>query len=240
MQMTTPADWQGFAEMTGGASGALTGLLFVAVSVNASRIAGHQGLRASAAQTLVLFMAPLVMAAALLAPDQADWALGAELIAVGLITSWILLGIRRVKRSLTDDDRNLIAIFNRRGPNVMVMLLFVASGIILGVRGSPTASTCCCRGLARSPGERRAKRLVVPAPPKLSLKFRYQEPHVRAGLGSDGGSRKAGGPLRSSALSGGDRRRVPGGERRQIPFLLHLLSLSTQRCRCEYLAADVL
>lgn len=129
--MTAPADWQGFAEMTGGASGALTGLLFVAVSLNAGRIAGHQGLRASAAQTLVLFIAPLVMSAALLAPDQADWALGAELIAVGLITSWILLGVRRVKHTLTDDDKQLIAIFNRRGPNVMVMLLFVASGITL-------------------------------------------------------------------------------------------------------------
>ena len=129
--MTAPAHWQDFAEMIGGASAALTGLLFVAVSLNASRIAGHHGLRASAVQTLVLFVAPLVMAAALLAPDQADWALGAELIAIGLITSWILLGIRRVKLSLTDDDRNLIAIFNRRGPNVMVMLLFVASGIIL-------------------------------------------------------------------------------------------------------------
>ena len=129
--MTAPADWQAFAEMTGGASAALTGLLFVAVSLNAGRIAGHQGLRASAVQTLVLFMAPLAMAAALLAPGQADWVLGTELIAVGLITSWILLGIRRVKRGLTDDDRNLIAIFNRRGPNVMVMLLFVASGITL-------------------------------------------------------------------------------------------------------------
>jgi hypothetical protein len=129
--MIAPADWQDFAEMTGGASAALTGLLFVAVSLNASRIAGHQGLRASAVQTLVLFMAPLVMAAVLLAPGQADWVLGAELSAIGLITSWILLGIRRVKRSLTDDENNLIAIFNRRGPNVMVMLLFVASGITL-------------------------------------------------------------------------------------------------------------
>ena len=117
--------------MTGGASGALTGLLFVAVSLNASRIAGHQGLRASAAQTLVLFLTPLVMAAALLTPDQADWALGAELIAIGLTTSWILLSMRRVKRTLTDDDQRLIEIFNRRGPNVMVMLLFVASGIVL-------------------------------------------------------------------------------------------------------------
>jgi modulator of FtsH protease len=97
----TPADWEGFAEMTGGASGALTGLLFVAVSLNASRIAGHQGLRASAAQTLTLFITPLVMSAALLTPDQ-----------------------------------QLVAIFNRRGPNVMVMLLFAASGITLAC-GAP-------------------------------------------------------------------------------------------------------
>ena len=129
--MNAPADWQGFAEMTGAASGALTGLLFVAVSLNATRIAGHRGLRASAAQTLVMFLVPLAMAAALLAPGQADWALGAELIVVGLVTSWILLAIRRVKRSLTDDDKNLIAIFNRRGPNVILMLLFTASGISL-------------------------------------------------------------------------------------------------------------
>lgn len=129
--MTAPADWQGFAEMTGGASGALTGLLFVAVSLNATRIAGHQGLRASAAQTLVLFIAPLVMAAALLTPGQPDWVLGAELTVIGAVTSAILLGIRRVKHGLTDDDRQLIAIFNKRGPNVMVMLLFVASGVTL-------------------------------------------------------------------------------------------------------------
>jgi modulator of FtsH protease len=126
-----PADWEGFAEMTGGASGALTGLLFVAVSLNAGRIAGHQGLRASAVQTLVLFIAPLVMAAVLLAPGQPDWVLGAELIVIGGITSWVLLGIRRVKHNLNDDDKQLIAIFNRRAPNVMVMLLFVASGITL-------------------------------------------------------------------------------------------------------------
>src|ERR1700753_4236771 len=129
--MTAPGDWQGFAEMVGGASGALTGLLFVAVSLNAGRIAGHQGLRASAVQTLVLFIAPLVMAAVLLTPGQPDWALGTELAAIGVITSWILLGIRRVKHGLTDDDRQLIEIFNKRGPNVMVMLLFVASGATL-------------------------------------------------------------------------------------------------------------
>jgi hypothetical protein len=125
------ADWAGFAEMTGGASGALTGLLFVAVSLNADRIGHHRGLRVSAVQTLVLFLAPLVVAAALLTPDQPDWVLGAELIATGLITSWVLLALRRVKQSLSDDDQRIIAIFNRRAVNVTIMLLLTASGIVL-------------------------------------------------------------------------------------------------------------
>jgi modulator of FtsH protease len=129
--MTVPADWQAFAQMIGGASGALTGLLFVAVSLNANRIAGHQGLRASATQTLVLFLTPLAMAAAVLTPGQPDWVVGAELIAIGLTASWVLLAIVRLKHSLADDDQRVIAIFNRRGPNVIVMLLFVAAGATL-------------------------------------------------------------------------------------------------------------
>jgi hypothetical protein len=129
--MMVPSDWQDFGEMTGGASGALTGLLFVAVSLNASRIAGHTGLRASAGQTLLLFMTPLIAAAAVLAPDQPDWVLGAELIALGLVAGWILLGIHRVKRGLADEDLRLISVFNRPAPNLLVMLLLVAGGAIL-------------------------------------------------------------------------------------------------------------
>jgi MFS family permease len=129
--VTVPADWQAFAEVIGSASGALTGLLFVAVSLNASRIERHRGLRASAAQTLALFLTPLIMAAALLAPGQADWVLGTELIAIGLISSWVLLSIGRLKQTLDDDERSLVEIFNRRTPNIIVMLLFVASGAVL-------------------------------------------------------------------------------------------------------------
>ena len=130
--MTTPADWEGFAEVVGAASGALTGLLFVAVSLNATRIAGgHRGLRASAAQTLVLFLQPLAMALILLTPGQSDAALGGELIAAGLLASWSLIGIGRMKHGLTDDDLLLIRIFNRRATNILVMLLFVVGGAVL-------------------------------------------------------------------------------------------------------------
>ena len=129
--MTSPADWHDFAEMTGAASAALTGLLFVAVSLNASRIAKHEGLRASAAQTLVLFIAPLAIAAAVLAPDQPDAVLGGELMALGLGASWVLMATGRVRRGLADDDMRLVAIFDSRPANVIVMMLFVASGIFL-------------------------------------------------------------------------------------------------------------
>jgi modulator of FtsH protease len=126
--MNTPADWQGFAEMTGAASGALTGLLFVAVSLNATRIAGHQGLRASAAQTLVLFLVPLAMAMALLTPGQPDWALGGELIATGLVASLILTSTASKKHGLGEDDRRLISRFNRKSASLFVLVLFVSSG----------------------------------------------------------------------------------------------------------------
>jgi hypothetical protein len=126
--VTVPADWQDFAEMIGGASGALTGLLFVAVSLNASQIGEHEGLRASAAQTLVLFITPLTMAAALLTPRQPSWVAGTELIAIGAVASWILLTL---KRGLADDELRLLSLFDRRATNVLVMLLFVASGVAL-------------------------------------------------------------------------------------------------------------
>jgi hypothetical protein len=127
--MNAPVDWEGFAEVAGAASGALTGLLFVAVSLNASRIAGHKGLRASAAQTLVMFLVPLAMSMALLVPGQARWALGGELIATGVIASFVLLNIASIKHALGDDDRLLISIFNRKTASYSVMLMLGASGI---------------------------------------------------------------------------------------------------------------
>ena len=48
--------WSDFATIAGSASGALTGLLFVAVSINRDRVTAHPALRSQAGQTLVLFL----------------------------------------------------------------------------------------------------------------------------------------------------------------------------------------
>ncbi|MEV5953825.1 hypothetical protein AB0M11_08640 [Streptomyces sp. NPDC051987] len=129
--MAGPVDWESFAVMTGGASGALTGLLFVAVSLNANRIARHPGLRAIAAQTLVLFLAPLVMATMLLVPRQTDPALGTELMTAGLAGGLSLLVIGRRRRAPATADKRLTGLFDRRDTSIVVMLLFMAGGAVL-------------------------------------------------------------------------------------------------------------
>ena len=63
--------WSDFATIAGSASGALTGLLFVAVLLNRERIAANPALRSQAGQTLVLFMFPLIISIVLVVPGHA-------------------------------------------------------------------------------------------------------------------------------------------------------------------------
>jgi len=68
------------AARTARAAGALTGLLFVAVSVKSATLAASRSLSSRAAQTLVLFMTSVLIAVLLVAP-QPPPALGWELLA---------------------------------------------------------------------------------------------------------------------------------------------------------------
>jgi modulator of FtsH protease len=96
------ADWANFAVITGSAAGALTGLLFVAVSLNRDRIVGHPGLRAEAAQTLTLFILALLLATLLVIPGMSARTLGIVLVAVAIF-SGVVLGLQ--SRSKPGDDR---------------------------------------------------------------------------------------------------------------------------------------
>lgn len=86
------ADWKDLFVASAGASAALTGLLFVAVSVNIQDILKNAGLPARALQTLLLLLSAVVVSLVGLIPAQSTTALGAELLAVGLaFGGWVLV-----------------------------------------------------------------------------------------------------------------------------------------------------
>lgn len=95
-----PQEWANFAVITGGAAGALTGLLFVAVSLNSQRISRHAGLRAQAGQTLVLFSLLVVLVflvvgscLQLAGDDGLYWAAASSAMSLigGVASAWLFL-----------------------------------------------------------------------------------------------------------------------------------------------------
>lgn len=88
-----PSEWHDLFVATAGASAALAGLLFVAVSINIERILSGQGLPARALTTLLLLLTVLVVSIAGLVPGQSSDALGVELLCVGLAS---LIAITRL------------------------------------------------------------------------------------------------------------------------------------------------
>ena len=72
--------WSDFSVAVVGSAAALTGLLFVAVSINIEQILAIGPLAGRALSTMILFVVPLVVGILILVPGQSVTALGLELI----------------------------------------------------------------------------------------------------------------------------------------------------------------
>jgi hypothetical protein len=122
----TTATWLTFGETLAAVAGALTGLLFVAVSVNSDVLAASRRLRSRAAQTLVLFMTSVLIAVLLVAP-QPPAALGSELLALAVVSGTTLLILDR--RAGHSTDRGVASYIERFSPNTITAVLVGVAGL---------------------------------------------------------------------------------------------------------------
>src|SRR5580658_2028423 len=86
--MTSIAAWGDFFTACAGASAALAGLIFVALSVNIARILQFEHLPARAAAAMGALMLILTVSLAVLAPQPPVW-LGGEVLGLTLL-AWLL------------------------------------------------------------------------------------------------------------------------------------------------------
>jgi hypothetical protein len=122
--------WDAFATIAGSAAAALTGLLFVAVSIKADYIARSQELRNRAAQTLILFGTVPVISVLMAIPGQGYRTLGAEFLALAVITGTSLAVLdRRAKASRS--NQAIAQVLEAVTPNAATSVLLLATGIIL-------------------------------------------------------------------------------------------------------------
>ena len=119
--------WADFAVAVAGATAALTGLLFVAVSVNIREILQYANLPARAAYTLIMLATPLLGSIVLLIPDQPRRLLGLELIVLGLVGGPLLAMNRPGTKTQAETWPTFLT--SRFVPSLLTPAFFVLAGI---------------------------------------------------------------------------------------------------------------
>ena len=128
--------WQNFYVMAGGAAAALTGLLFVAMSLHAKAIIAHPVLGNRAVGTLISLITQLAIAGAVLSPGQSILALGVEVEIAAVFwaifsTTSVILAWESLRVSAT---RSALRVTLETTAGLIWLILFLASGLSLILR----------------------------------------------------------------------------------------------------------
>jgi hypothetical protein len=120
--------WHDFFVAQVGASAALAGLLFVAISINLTRILEFPSLPSRAVEALLSLLSVLVISTFGLIPGQSLRAYGFEFVATGAVL-WLVQTISMVRVWKIAHPRSRSAV--RVIANQLPALLFAASGVLL-------------------------------------------------------------------------------------------------------------
>jgi hypothetical protein len=100
-----PSEWSELFVATAGASAALAGLVFVAISINITRILEYKGLPERGLETVLLLLGVLVVSVIGLIPGQGHVALGIELLVVSIGLGIIITQLPTVHGTSGQDPR---------------------------------------------------------------------------------------------------------------------------------------
>jgi hypothetical protein len=130
-----PGTWVTFALAVSAAGATLAGLVFVAVSLNLKRILEYPNLPGRAAQTLILFVTPLVTGLFLVVPGQSREIVASELLVTGLAigTGQLVINARSPH---SDQETRLTWLVGRAFPAVASCGFLVISGTALLARAA--------------------------------------------------------------------------------------------------------
>jgi len=103
------ASWTGFLSVVASVAATLTGLIFVAVSINLSRILEFPALADRAAESILQMFGALLVSMCALLPGQSRLMLGVELAAAGLVL-WVLQTLLQYRSYEREHPRPIISI----------------------------------------------------------------------------------------------------------------------------------
>lgn len=121
--------WQDLFMAEAGATAALAGLLFVAVSINLKQILRYPALPARAAATLATLIVALIVSTLALVPGQGRSVLGAELILASGPT-WVVMVASRLRLGRSDRQTGFEYAVELT-LNQLAVVPFVAAGVSL-------------------------------------------------------------------------------------------------------------
>jgi hypothetical protein len=122
-----PAAWADFGVALTGASAALAGLVFVAISINLRSILSEPGVSGRAAEGVMTLVIALVAAALLLVPGQGTAALGLEWVALAILSTIVLGRTYRRAAPIYEGRRAILA--GRIATHGTAVLALLVAGI---------------------------------------------------------------------------------------------------------------